>query len=676
MPDNSVMANSGYVNPARNTITGTGYGVELGTAGVITNQGAIYATDGSGVEIHAAGSFVNAPGALTNGSVYGVFIGGAGHVFNSGSLTGGSDGALITGVGHVYNYANAYLAGGLFGVDITGAGNVINDGTFASSLGVGIEITGAALVTNEAQSAINGDSYGIDALSGATIENFGFITASSTASGGMGVRVGAAGEVINETGGTISGALYGVDMVGVATVENAGLISGGNFAVLIGPAAGQLVVDAGGVFVGKVEDAGGGGGIELTAGTPGSVGSLDLGSSFSGFSSIKFDTGATWTLKGAASDLAGSTVIDGFTFGDTIDLEGFTASSDTYVSGTGLELSNGAASVTLDITGAFQTSNFQISELSDGSTQIIICYLRGTSVLTPLGEVKVEDLRIGDLLVTRWQGVLPVKWIGRQSFDARFVRHNRDRVPVRFKPGALGRNQPRRDLYVSPGHSMLIEDTLVLARSLVNGVTVTQDEVPDEIHYYMIEFESHDCLLADGAWSESFADCIGLRDKFHNVGEFEALYPDYVTPRTLSLCAARPERGAALASLLRPLVARAASGLAPGALRGSIDALDEGGKIHGWAQDQAHPLLPVMLEVLLGDEMIGTVLACDYRDDLDKAGIGAGRCSFVFEPRLPIPDDARLHIRRASDGAEIYMSEACRARLPGGAMEAALRRTG
>ena len=245
MPDNSVMANSGYTNPAGHTITGTLYGVELGTAGVITNQGAIYATDGTGVEINAAGSFINGAGAVSNGSVH----------------------------GHVYNSANAYFAGGLFGLDITGAGNVTNDGTFASSLGVGIEITGAALVTNEAQSAINGFSYGIDALAGATIENFGFVTAS----GGTGIRVGAAGEVINETGGTISGALYGVDMVGVATVENAGMISGGSFAVLIGPAAGQLVVDAGGVFVGKVEDAGGGGGIELTAGTPGSVGSLDLG---------------------------------------------------------------------------------------------------------------------------------------------------------------------------------------------------------------------------------------------------------------------------------------------------------------------------------------------------------------------------------------------------------------
>jgi hypothetical protein len=193
----------------------------------------------------------------------------------------------------------------------------------------------------------------------------------------------------------------------------------------------------------------------------------------------------------------------------------------------------------------------------------------------------------------------------------------------------------------------------------------------------MIEFESHDCLLANGAWSESFADCTGLRAKFHNVAEFAALYPDHVTPRTLSLCAERPERGAALAVRLGPVVAHATSGLIPGALRGSIDLMDEGGRICGWAQDQAHPLLPVLLEVRLDDAVIGTILACDYRDDLDKAGIGAGRCSFVFEADRPIPADAPLRIQRASDGAEIYMSQTCLARLHGGVPAvAAMQRTG
>ena len=36
----------------------------------------------------------------------------------------------------------------------------------------------------------------------------------------------------------------------------------------------------------------------------------------------------------------------------------------------------------------------------------------------PTGEVPIQYLRIGDTVVTRWGGIQPIKWIGRQSFAA------------------------------------------------------------------------------------------------------------------------------------------------------------------------------------------------------------------------------------------------------------------
>ena len=71
-------------------------------------------------------------------------------------------------------------------------------------------------------------------------------------------------------------------------------------------------------------------------------------------------------------------------------------------------------------------------------------------------------------------------------------------------------------------------------------------------------------MIAEGTWTESYADAEGLRDQFHNAAEFHALYPDHRAPEELSLCAPRPERGAKLDAVLRPVVARAWAGRDPG----------------------------------------------------------------------------------------------------------------
>jgi hypothetical protein len=303
----------------------------------------------------------------------------------------------------------------------------------------------------------------------------------------------------------------------------------------------------------------------------------------------------------------------------------------------------------------------------DNETFIVdpMCYLRGTRILTPAGEMPVEDLRIGDRVVTRQGGFQAIKWIGRQTFDTRFLAKDRANLPVRIRPGALGDGVPARDLYVSPGHSMLVDGTLLLARTLVNGVTITHEHPApdaDQIAYFHPELEAQDCILAEGAWSETFADGPGLRGAYHNAAEFWALYPGHSTPGDIRLCAARPERGAGLDAALRPIVARAAALVTPGRLQGYIDSIGAQ-SIEGWAFDARNPGLPVLVDVLVDARVIHTGLACDFRADLKAAGFAHGRCAFCLTLPQALPAN-RLHtvqVRRAADGALLPMSDACRA---------------
>ena len=356
--------------------------------------------------------------------------------------------------------------------------------------------------------------------------------------------------------------------------------------------------------------------------------------------------------------------ITGFGAGDVIDLSaigsGATLTTSTVGGDTVLSVSGSSdegsqvESFTFSGTGMDFTLTPDLAATGE-MLEEVFCYLPGTMILTPSGQVPVERLRSGDALVTRFGGIRRLKWVGIQRYAGRFLARNPDLIPVCIKANALGEGLPLRDLYVSPGHSMLVDDTLLLAKALVNGITVTQDEPPALVTYYSLEFEVHDCVIAEGMFSESYADAPGFRNRFHNAAEFHALYPDYVAPKALQLCAPRPESGPALDAALRPLVARAAAHIVPGGLQGFVEAVEADGLIKGWAQDTAHPQLPVLLEIRLGGKVLGSVLACDFRDDLQRAGIGNGFAAFSFRApkRLSAAQRRKLSVHRVGDGVEL-----------------------
>ncbi len=185
---------------------------------------------------------------------------------------------------------------------------------------------------------------------------------------------------------------------------------------------------------------------------------------------------------------------------------------------------------------------------------IAACYLRGTRIATPAGEVAIETLRIGDAVSVHSGASRPIRWIGRRSYAGRFAARNQAVLPVLIRAGALagvlGAGLPHRDLMVSPQHAMYFDGVLVPAAALVNGVSIVRLSACDQIDYFHIEFATHDVIFAEGAPSESFLDD-NSRGLFENAHEFALLYPDAPAPG--GFCARKVEAGPALDAIRRRL---------------------------------------------------------------------------------------------------------------------------
>jgi hypothetical protein len=143
------------------------------------------------------------------------------------------------------------------------------------------------------------------------------------------------------------------------------------------------------------------------------------------------------------------------------------------------------------------------------------CFVAGTRILTVLGEVPVEALRISDLLINAAGEEKPVVWIGRLVVDV--AGHpTPDAVrPVLLAPDALGEGVPARTLRVSPDHAFYLDGVLVPARDLINGTTIRSQAGLREVVYYHVELPAHDIIFAEGCATESYLDT-GHRGVFDN----------------------------------------------------------------------------------------------------------------------------------------------------------------
>ncbi len=275
-----------------------------------------------------------------------------------------------------------------------------------------------------------------------------------------------------------------------------------------------------------------------------------------GNDTLSGDAGSDTLFGGAGADRlnagedADLIVIDAGTnaFGDVVDGgEGVTTGTDNDT----LDLTSWGWALTNVIYDPLNTENGTVEFLdSSGAVinrmtftnieRLVVCFTPGTRIRTARGDVLVECLKAGDLVLTRDNGLQPIRWIGTRDLGLAELIANPRLQPIRIAKGALGAGLPLQDIMVSPQHRMLRggarsemlfgeTEVLVAATHLTTLPGVRQTLTPG-IRYIHVMFDQHELICAEGSWTESYlpsSRTVGDMDQAQQ-DELETLFPGLV----------------------------------------------------------------------------------------------------------------------------------------------------
>ncbi|WP_370212040.1 Hint domain-containing protein [Roseovarius sp.] len=214
----------------------------------------------------------------------------------------------------------------------------------------------------------------------------------------------------------------------------------------------------------------------------------------------------------------------------------------TLASGQTVQL-NADGTLTLTGDGEIEQTNFTYTVANgSGNTDTgfvlvdsVPCFVTGTRILTPDGEVPIETLRAGDLVITRDRGPQPIRWIGQRRVEAKG-----NFAPIHIAENALGKH---RAIRLSPLHRVLIRDAraelyfgeaevLVAARDLVNDHSIRPVE-GGMVEYVHMLFDQHEVVYSEGLQTESFLPGPQFARSFEAeiVSEICVLFPE-IDPAT------------------------------------------------------------------------------------------------------------------------------------------------
>ena len=154
---------------------------------------------------------------------------------------------------------------------------------------------------------------------------------------------------------------------------------------------------------------------------------------------------------------------------------------------------------------------------------LIPCFTAGAQIAVPGGTMPVEQLSVGDAVMTRDHGGQIIRWIGRRHILAEELEQCPQLRPVRIMAGALGDGLPTHDLVVSRQHRMLLRSKIAIrmfgmTEILMPAIKMTAlpgifvDETCAEVTYFHLLLDRHEIIFAEGAATESlFAGPEALR---------------------------------------------------------------------------------------------------------------------------------------------------------------------
>ncbi|MEX0338002.1 MAG: Hint domain-containing protein [Arenibacterium sp.] len=202
-------------------------------------------------------------------------------------------------------------------------------------------------------------------------------------------------------------------------------------------------------------------------------------------SSLSIDADGVWTYT--ADNANGA--IQALNTGETLT-EVFTVSANT---GFGLQ----TTTITITINGQDE----------------VPCFVSGTLIETAHGPQPIETLKPGDQVLTRDNGLQPIRWVGGKRISLTDPNSHNLR-PIRLRKNSLAPGVPDRDIMLSPMHRVRIRDPVVEllcsqpevfcpAHRLVNGRSITW-ETPETVDYHHLMFDQHQVVMSSGCESESF----------------------------------------------------------------------------------------------------------------------------------------------------------------------------